>query len=97
MQIVQDLLTVNNFMHGRKGWTPDRIGIHVTEGSESATESWFDNESSDVSSHFIVSKVGGIKQEVLMSDTAWTQGRIDHPTAKIVLARQNVNPNYYFR
>lgn len=96
MEIVQDLIAVNNFMVGRKGWTPDRIGIHVTEGSESATESWFDNESSDVSSHFIVSKVGGIKQEVLMKDTAWTQGRVNNPTAKIVLARQNVNPNYYF-
>lgn len=96
MEIVQDLITVNNFMVGRKGWTPDRIGIHVTEGSENATESWFDNESSDVSSHFIVSKAGGIKQEVLMKDTAWTQGRVNNPTAKIVLARTNVNPNYYF-
>jgi len=95
-EIVQDLISVNNFMVGRKGWTPDRIGIHVTEGSEAATESWFDNESSDVSSHFIVSKVGGIKQEVSLKDTAWTQGRKSNPTAKIVLARQNVNPNYYF-
>lgn len=94
--IVQDLIKVDNFGHGRKGWTPDRIGIHVTEGSESATESWFDDDSSDVSSHFIVSKVGGIKQEVLMADTAWTQGRVDHPTAKIVLERKGINPNWYF-
>lgn len=96
MEIIKDLITVNNFMVGRKGWTPDRIGIHVTEGSEAATESWFDNESSDVSSHYIVSRKPEIRQEVLEKDTAWTQGRVSNPTAKIVKERQNVNPNYYF-
>lgn len=95
MEIIKDLITVNNFTKGRKGWTPDRIVIHVTEGSEQATESWFDAEESDVSSHFINSKKGVIKQEVELSDSAWTQGRVFNPTAKIVTERQNVNPNYY--
>lgn len=96
MEIIKDLITVNNFGLGRKGWTPDRIGIHVTEGSETATENWFDNDSSDVSSHYIVSRKPEIRQEVLEKDTAWTQGRVSNPTAKIVKERQNVNPNYYF-
>lgn len=95
MEIIKDLITVNNFTKGRKGWQPDRIVIHVTEGSEQATESWFDAEESDVSSHFINSKKGVIKQEVELADSAWTQGRVDNPTAKIVLERKNVNPNYY--
>jgi N-acetylmuramoyl-L-alanine amidase len=96
MKIIKDLITVNNFTKGRKGWEPDRIGIHVTEGSESATESWFDNEASDVSSHYIVSKIGEIRQEVLEEDSAWTQGRVFNPTAKVIREREHVNPNYYF-
>lgn len=95
LTIIPDLISVNNFTVGRKGWTPDRIVIHVTEGSEQAAESWFDADVSDVSSNYIVSKLGVIKQEVLEKDSAWAQGRVFEPTAKVVKERVNVNPNYY--
>jgi hypothetical protein len=94
-EIKKNLVTVNNFGVGRKGWTPDHIVIHVEEGSEQATESWFDTDSSDVSAHYGVDKKGNIEQFVLESDSAWANGRVDHPTAKVVLDRPNVNPNYY--
>jgi hypothetical protein len=95
MEIIRDIISANNFAKGRKGWIPDRIVIHVTEGSEQAAESWFDAEESDVSAHFIISKKGVIKQEVELEDSAWAQGRVFEPTAKIVIERQNVNPNLY--
>jgi N-acetylmuramoyl-L-alanine amidase CwlA len=95
MEIKENLISVNNFGTGRKGWSPDRIVIHVEEGTEQATDSWFSNDSSDVSAHYGIDKKGNIEQFVLERDTAWANGRVDHPTAKIVLARPNVNPNYY--
>lgn len=96
LQIKKSLITVNNFAKGRKGPYPiDRIVIHVEEGSEDATRSWFNAEESDVSANYGVAKDGTIEQFVLEEDTAWAQGRVDRPTAKVVLARPDANPNSY--
>lgn len=94
--IKKNLITVNNFTKGRHGPYPiDMIVIHVEEGSEDATRSWFNAEQSDVSSNYGIDKQGNIEQFVLEEDTAWAQGRVDKPTAKLVLARPDANPNSY--
>jgi hypothetical protein len=95
-KIKQSLITVNNFAHGRTGPYPiDVIVIHVEEGSEEATESWFGNDASDVSANYGNDEQGNIEMFVREEDTAWAQGRVNKPTAKIVLARPDANPNSY--
>lgn len=93
MQIEQQLLSVN-FRHGRRA-AVDRIVIHVTEGDADSVVSWFNNPKAEVSAHYMVRKDGVIVQFVREEDEAWAEGRIDEPTAKVVLARPNVNPNSY--
>lgn len=96
LNIKQNLITVNNFAKGRKGPYPvDVIVIHVEEGTEEATESWFDNDASDVSANYGNDKEGNVEMFVREEDTAWAQGRVNKPTAKIVLARPDANPNSY--
>lgn len=68
---------------------------HVTEGSAAAVKSWFKNPAAEVSSHYMVQMDGVIIQFVSEDDEAWAQGRVDHPTAKVVLENPGVNPNSY--
>lgn len=94
--IIDSRLKSKNFTKGRHGPYPvDRICIHVTEGTEQAANEWFENEKSDVSSNYGARKDGEIEMYVAEDDTAWTQGRIDRPTAKVVLQRPDANPNSY--
>lgn len=96
LNIKQNLVTVDNFKKGRSGPYPiDVIVIHVEEGTERATESWFDNDASDVSANYGIDKEGNVEMFVREEDTAWAQGRVDRPTAKLVLARPDANPNSY--
>jgi N-acetylmuramoyl-L-alanine amidase len=97
MNIKQNLITEhNNFKKGRAGHFPvDRVVIHVEEGSESATDEWFDDPISHVSAHYGNNKLGVIEQFVDEADTAYSNGRVASPTAKVVLQRVGVNPNDY--
>lgn len=93
MEITERLLSIN-FTEGRRGrWKPDCIVIHVTEGNADAVRSWFKDPDAKVSAHYMVTKVGGIDQFVDEDDTAWANGRVDHPTAELVLERAGSNPN----
>lgn len=95
-EIVDSQLHSKNFTVGRHGPYPiDMIAIHVMEGSEPASQEWFENEASDVSSHYGIDETGRIERYVKEEDSAWTQGRVDKPTAKLVLARPDANPNSY--
>jgi N-acetyl-anhydromuramyl-L-alanine amidase AmpD len=61
-----------NFSSGRGGTTIDRVLIHTMQGSYAGTRSWFQNSSSNVSSHYIVrSSDGQVTQMVQHADTAW--------------------------
>lgn len=96
IEIVNSLLKSKNYTKGRHGRYPvDRIVIHVMEGTEESANAWFENERSDVSSNFGIAKVGRVEQYVKVQDTAWTQGLVDRPTAKVVLERPDANPNEY--
>lgn len=95
MKIIPDFIPIN-FQRGRKGqFLPDCISIHVTEGSAAATRSWFKNPNSQVSSHYLNTMAGEVYQFVHEADTAWANGRVDHPTSKLVLDRPGTNPNWW--
>jgi hypothetical protein len=91
-----------NFGRGRSSQYPtDLIVIHVTEGDASSVVEWFSSPTankgkpSNVSSHYMVRTDGLIVQFVDESDTAWHAGRVNNPTARLVLDRLPVNPNAY--
>ena len=93
MNVTEDILPLN-FQRGRKGAFPvDCIVIHVTEGDAASVRSWFHDRAADVSAHYMVQKDGEIVHFVHESDTAWANGRVDHPTAELVLERVTINPN----
>jgi len=95
MKIVPDFLSIN-YQRGRKGpFLPDCIVIHVTEGSAAAARSWFHSPDAKVSSHYLNQKDGTVVQFVREEDTAWANGRVDHPTAQLVLERPDSNPNWW--
>ncbi len=93
MKIIQK--PVINFTAGRGGHKPIGVCIHIMEGWLTGTHSWFNNPKSSASSHYGISRNGEIWQFVREENTAWAQGIVRNPSAKIVLARPGVNPNKY--
>lgn len=88
---------------GRKGWKPDMIVSHITEGSYAGAVSWLSNPQSQASSHFVVSKKGEITQLVDLKEAAWINGTAISPSSnnfygksllKLVRDRKT-NANYY--
>lgn len=47
--------------------------LHIQEGTENGTDSWFHNPASQVSAHFGNPKTGGLDQWVDTNDKAWAQ------------------------
>ena len=93
LSISEELLT-RNFHEGRSGPYPiSAIVIHVTEGNAASVRSWFRNPAADVSAHYMITKTGQIVRFVREENTAWHAGRVDHPTAPLVLERRDANPN----
>jgi N-acetylmuramoyl-L-alanine amidase len=94
--IKKDAYIAINHKAGRVSAFPvDLIVIHVTEGNADSVVSWFNSPSASVSAHYMVRKDGVVLQFVREADTAWHAGRVDHPTAELVIMRQPANPNGY--
>ena len=98
MKIIQKLLTVNH----RKGRIYNNtkyksIGIcnHISVGLRGSVTNWFNNPNSQSSYHYLVCKNGDIIQFVRDEDTAWSQGIVNKPTAKIYFDNGRINPNWY--
>ncbi|MFA5232066.1 MAG: peptidoglycan recognition family protein [Candidatus Paceibacterota bacterium] len=83
-----------NFWQGRKGYRPEAIVIHIMDGTLSGTDSWFADQSSQVSSHYGIGKSGEVHQYVKEEDTAWHAGRIESPNWSLIKSF-SVNPNLY--
>ncbi len=77
------------------GLTPTGIVIHVMDGTLKGTDTWFHDPSAKVSAHYGVGVGGNIHQYVTENDTAFHVGIVVNPTAVLVLAHPNVNPNFY--
>lgn len=93
--------TPNKF--DRKGWKPDMIVSHITEGSYAGAVSWLMNPISKASSHFVVSQKGEITQLVDLKEAAWINGtstdsknNIFYGKSTLDLVRnRKTNANYY--
>lgn len=91
-----------NYM-SRKGWTPDMIVLHVTEGSFNGAVSWLCNKNSGVSSHYVSGRNGELEQLVDLDKAAWCNGtsttegaKYDYRRATNRLVRERkTNANYY--
>lgn len=68
--------SVQNFSHGRLGWTPGLITLHIAEGSFIGTCDWFSNPKVRASAHYVVGLEGEIAQCVDISDTAYVNGTV---------------------
>lgn len=94
LTIHQAKVAPGNFHKGRRWDGPvDQITIHVTEGSRDSVLEWFDDPKAQVSAHYMIDKGGMIYQFVAEEDEAFHNGRVDHPTAPLVLKRPGANPN----
>jgi N-acetylmuramoyl-L-alanine amidase len=95
MKLIKDFLPIN-FQRGRKGAFPaDCLVIHVTEGNAPSVRGWFHDPAAQVSAHYMTQKDGTVVQFVAEEDTAWANGRVDHPTAQLVKERVGSNPNWW--
>lgn len=95
MIVTPNFITVN-FQRGRKGAFPvDTIVIHVTQGSAASVRAWFKNPAAQASTHYMVTRTGGIDQFVREADTAWGNGRVHNPKAQVVKDRVGSNPNWW--
>lgn len=63
----------NYHVSSRTAANIDTIVFHTIEGSARAAIAWFQNPSSNVSAHFVVSSAGVITQMMDIKDVAWTQ------------------------
>jgi hypothetical protein len=55
----------------RGGCSPRLVLIHVMQGSQAGTDSWFHNPAAQASAHFGVAKDGGVIQWVGTGHQAW--------------------------
>ena len=82
-----------NFWHGRKGYKPEAIVIHITDGTAKSCINTFLNPRTEVSSHYLIAKTGQIFNFVNEKDSAWHCGKIVRPKWKLL--KKGVNPNRY--
>ena len=81
-----------NYRLGRNGRTPIAIVNHITAGLMPGTLSWLKNPAAKASSHYLVTKAGGIYQLVKDEDTAWHAGIVNRPNWSFY---DGTNPNAY--
>ena len=83
---------------GRRGRHLSGIVCHIMEGSLAGCDSWFNNPASGVSAHYGIGKDGTIHQYVRDEDTAWANGKPNHPDLSIGwlndLLSRGGNPNH---
>lgn len=84
---------VKNKSIGRFGYKPEAIVIHIAEGWLNGAYEWFNNPTSNASSHYMVGKNGVIWQFVEDEDTAWHAGGVNQP--RWSLLKPKINPNLY--
>lgn len=92
-----------NKYNGRRGWKPDMIVCHITEGSYNGAVSWLCNPKSQASAHYVVAKDGRVTQLVDLKDGAWCNGTSTKSSSKVYCGKSSLkavrdrrtNANYY--
>lgn len=83
-----------NHYNGRGGWGVSAIVIHTMAGSLQSCDSWFQNPSSQVSSHYGIGLHGEIHQYVNLWDGSWANGVLEHGNEWQHIIGNSSNPNY---
>ncbi|WP_138752747.1 N-acetylmuramoyl-L-alanine amidase [Paenibacillus sinopodophylli] len=91
MEIIEKLVPSFNERNGQK---PIIIVNHISVGSMGSMYNTFANKNNKASSHFGVGRDGTIVQYVPINKSAWTQGKIQLPTAPII-KQIGGDPNKY--
>lgn len=83
----------------RRGYAPEIIINHISEGTAQSCINWFNSSNNTESSaHFLVARDGEVYQFVNIEDNAWANGlstaNISKAKANIV-KQKGVNPNWY--
>lgn len=83
----------------RRGYTPEVIVNHITEGTAQSCIDWFNSDrNTESSAHFLVARDGKVYQFVAIEDNAWANGlnTADMQKAKAsIVKNKGVNPNWY--
>ena len=78
--------------HGRNGYKPIAVVMHIAEGTLAGCDSWFNSPGNEGSStHYAIGKNGEIHQYVEETDAAWGNGQVKKPTWPLLI--DGVNPN----
>lgn len=91
MEIIQKTVTAHE---SRRTYKPIIIVNHISVGSMGSMFNTFNNIKNQASSHFGIGRDGSIVQYVPFDRAAWTQGKIQLPTAPIIKELVG-NPNLY--
>jgi len=83
-----------NHYNGRGGWGVSAIVIHTMAGSLASCDSWFNNPSSQVSSHYGIGLAGEQHQYVNLWDGSWANGVLEPGNEWVSLVGNPANPNY---
>lgn len=81
-----------NYHKGRNGKKTIAIVNHITAGAFPGCLSWMQNQKSEASAHYLVTKMGRIINLVKDEDTAWHCGIVKKPKWKLY---DGTNPNCY--
>jgi len=87
------LIKSPSYWKSRKGFKPEAIVIHITDGNRKSVINTFLNSKNQVSAHYLVCKDGDIIQFVDEKYPAWHSGYIKNP--KWGLLKLGINPNLY--
>src|SRR5688572_26184429 len=97
MNFIRKPCAPENFRTGRAGHEVEAVVIHIVDGGIAGCDATFASSSLTLrrSAHYCVAKSGAIHVYVDEQDTAFHAGRVQQPTAQIVLDKAGVNPNLY--
>jgi len=82
----------------RRGYNPEIIVTHITDGYWPSDKEWLRNPQAQVSSHYIIGNPHGEIHQLVPDDMrAWHAGRVKNPLAPLKRTRYGakVNPNQY--
>lgn len=83
-----------NHYNGRAGWPVVAVVIHTMAGTLEGCDSWFQNPSSQVSSHYGIGLGGEQHQYVKLSDGSWANGILEPGNDWTDIVGNSANPNY---
>ena len=92
LNIIPKFLPKGHYEKGRKNQRPEIIVYHIGEGL--ANQIYLEFLNTEKSSHYLVCRNGEVWQFVREEDTAWTNGRVHKPTAKKIIEKIAVNPDF---